>query len=57
MHQKQPPAKTAILVSAAAGFCPWLLATVHAAINAQLNRKISVRFMFSMLDSCSIGAL
>jgi len=31
MHQKQPPAKTAVLVSAGEGFCPWLFVVVHAA--------------------------
>jgi hypothetical protein len=57
MHQKQPPAKIAVLVAAGEESCARLRATVTAASVAQPSARRKLRFIVSILDTILIGAL
>src|SRR5438477_10008440 len=55
MHQKQPPAKTAVFVAAGTGVCPWLAVTRATASTAQPNARKENGFIFSL--SCRSGRM
>jgi len=57
MHQKQPPAKTAVFVVATDEFCGASAMTEVPLSTAEPIRRRKSRFMLGILDILAFGAL